>query len=613
MRPRTPTPRRGRGYARRALCSAAAALALVALATGPVIPASAAAEIPNAITSIQVVPSTPSPGDEIRLDLTWAVPDTAREGDTFSLTLPGLLTQITSEFDLRDDDNNLVAYATVTQGTVTFTLTDFVNTQHNVHGSAYFWAGISWEATPGQTITLEYGVGSTVITVGEATGGDPGPVEPTLTKGGWWWGLKPNGEEEWGVEGDYIGYAITTPPGPFEKIEIVDNLGDGQEYVCDAQLAPEVLLWDVDENGGLTNGREKAATIACSADALTVMFTDVPEGTLAVLNYKVRVTDKSLKKYTNGATVTIDSREEETSAEVVRKGAGGSGTGETPDTPTVTVVKSASPASGTTVTKGQVVTYSLAFDHTGTGPADVDFTDDLTDVLDDATFVRIENAGGLTVSGPTDGRLSITGSLAADTTVVYSVQVKPDGRGDNVLRNAVFKGDTPEGPGTEHPVRYLYVQKTDGTNPLGGGVQFALRAELDGEPGPIVALDAVDETGLFVTGAIEPGTYLLEEQRAPDGYQLLATPVRFHVAADGAITLDDAEADGGRVTVSTHGDGMNVLSVADVKAPALPLTGGSGPLAYWLCGSALVAAATSLAVRRRTHPAAPSISAEARR
>ncbi|MEV3872346.1 SpaA isopeptide-forming pilin-related protein [Streptomyces sp. NPDC049906] len=101
--------------------------------------------------------------------------------------------------------------------------------------------------------------------------------------------------------------------------------------------------------------------------------------------------------------------------------------------------KSVDPARGTPVDDGQVLTYTLSFTNTGRGPAPVDHSDHLADVLDDARWVGNVTAGdGLTVTGPTDGTLRVTGTVAPDrtATVTYQVRVRDHGdRGDHHLGN----------------------------------------------------------------------------------------------------------------------------------------------------------------------------------
>ncbi|MDR6689078.1 LPXTG-motif cell wall-anchored protein, partial [Arthrobacter sp. 1088] len=117
----------------------------------------------------------------------------------------------------------------------------------------------------------------------------------------------------------------------------------------------------------------------------------------------------------------------------------------------LSVSKGVDPASGTTVTAGKTLTYTLTFKNVGTGPYAVDYTDLLTGVLDDAavTAQPVASDGSLTASTVTDGAFTVSGSLAAGATVTvtYAVTVNADGsRGDDMLENFVFKtGGTPAG------------------------------------------------------------------------------------------------------------------------------------------------------------------------
>src|SRR5690606_27246561 len=108
----------------------------------------------------------------------------------------------------------------------------------------------------------------------------------------------------------------------------------------------------------------------------------------------------------------------------------------------------------------------------------VDYTDYLTEVLDDATL-----ANGPTVSDPalaattgTDGEIWVTGELAAaqTVTVTYTVTVKADGeRGDNVLDNMLAETGNPAPECgdvgvfcTENPIPEIADSKT--VNPVSG-------------------------------------------------------------------------------------------------------------------------------------------------
>ncbi|MCI4082292.1 DUF11 domain-containing protein [Streptomyces sp. MMS21 TC-5] len=111
--------------------------------------------------------------------------------------------------------------------------------------------------------------------------------------------------------------------------------------------------------------------------------------------------------------------------------------------PAYTVAKSASPTGP--VNQGNTITYRLTVTNTGTTAANGDFTDDLSDVLDDATFVPgslTSTSGSANLTGNT---LTWTGTLApgGTATVTYQVRVNTPDTGDHTLVNYV----APTAPG----------------------------------------------------------------------------------------------------------------------------------------------------------------------
>ncbi|WP_410651333.1 internalin [Amycolatopsis sp. cmx-4-54] len=114
--------------------------------------------------------------------------------------------------------------------------------------------------------------------------------------------------------------------------------------------------------------------------------------------------------------------------------------------------KTVSPA---TAKPGEKITYTITATNPGTGVYQgARFTDDLTGVLDDATYNNDHLARGGGTVGYTEPTLTWSHDLPAGDTVIitYSVTVKADGTGDDELRNAVTG---PEGstcpPGTSRP------------------------------------------------------------------------------------------------------------------------------------------------------------------
>lgn len=138
-----------------------------------------------------------------------------------------------------------------------------------------------------------------------------------------------------------------------------------------------------------------------------------------------------------------------------------------------TTVKSSDPASGSTVSPGDEITYTVTVTQSGTAPAAASFSDDLADVLDDATLNGPPTASIGTAS-ITDGVLDWSGIVPVDgvATITYSVTVKDSlplsEDGDYRLGNVVTSDGCvdAEDCATEHPVADFRVVKT--ADPVSG-------------------------------------------------------------------------------------------------------------------------------------------------
>lgn len=300
-----------------------------------------------------------------------------------------------------------------------------------------------------------------------------------------------------------------------------------------------------------------------------------------------------------------------------------------------------SPSDGTSVSPGETITYTVTATSSWGQIDGVVLTDDLSKVLDDASFVP--GSAALTIGSgapvPVADPVAPSTTLATEpftlpdgqaATLTYEVVVNPDawtrelinvvtGTATTVDPVSCAAGTTPvaEECTTTHrtPAKFLIEklgESSDSTWVPMAGSSWAVHDDAAGAPGavnpdyPVSAIPG--ETGRFQVEGIEPGVYWLEETAAPDGFNLLAEAVHFTVAADGAITLGQDEGGGVVTSGDEDGDGIFLVTVRDVPALQMPESGGTGSWPYALAGSALLLAAFVLASgnirRRRNQPAA---------
>ena len=93
--------------------------------------------------------------------------------------------------------------------------------------------------------------------------------------------------------------------------------------------------------------------------------------------------------------------------------------------------------------------------------------------------------------------------------------------------------------------------------------------------------------GKVSIGTLLAGTYVLQETKAPDGYNLMSSNVTITVAADNVTAIQGTS----QCTVTKSDDGLTyTITVTNSAGVELPMTGGPGTLLYTLGGLALILA-----------------------
>ncbi len=283
-----------------------------------------AASIDNAITGVNIVETSAAQSQAMRLNLTWAVPSTAKAGDTFTLKLPGALSSLTTGFDLKAPDGSLVATAKVVNGLVTFTLTNYVDTHVKVHGTAFF--SVRWsksESSVTGPVSLTFVAGSETFHDTVTKTGTTGRPHTSPHKNGFFTHIGT-------VTGtDALSWTLDSSSGPFTTAKFTDHLGPGQTYDC---ASVSYRLVKLDGTGAIasvtTLPSSRVIAHSCSTSSLTATLGPAASSEVLRLFYQTNVTDGSLTQYSNSAQITINGSTTSTVSRSVKvHAAGGNGQG----------------------------------------------------------------------------------------------------------------------------------------------------------------------------------------------------------------------------------------------------------------------------------------------
>ncbi len=397
-------------------------------------------------------------------------------GDTITYTVTGSNTGKTElDVAIADDLSNVLNNATITTDPVATIAGESGVPQPTVDGTTLSWNGV---LEVGQQVEITY----TVTLNDDAWGvlvNNHASSEATPP------GLPPINPPDVETEHPTPGYAFTKTANPASGTAV--NPGQTIEYTLTGVntgmtvLDPVVIHDDLSEvlNHATLTG-DPVATIEGEATVPqpTVSGTDIDwEGTLQI-----------------GQTVTITytvTLNEDAEGVIVRNHASSEATPPglppitPPDvetwhpTPGYTFNKAADPVSGSAVTEGDVITYTLTGTNAGETALDpVVVNDDLAKVLEFATLesgptaqiVADGNASTAAVQPVFDGdKLSWNGSLqiGEQVAITYSVKVQPGFEGET-LNNHASSSATPPGlppitpPDvvTEHPIPGFEIAKT---------------------------------------------------------------------------------------------------------------------------------------------------------
>ncbi|KQQ65376.1 Ig-like domain-containing protein [Microbacterium sp. Leaf320] len=327
---------RPRTHPRRRITALASSLALGTVILGVCAPSGAwAAPVPGAITGIRVVDAQAAPFAPVKVELEWTVPDTAHTGDTFTVAMPGQLTPLTAGFALTDAQGVKVADAVVTGATITFTLTDWVDTHADVSGAAFFDATFYTDQAPGVDVPVAFTADGTpfqdvvrVLSVDEVD-----RTKPQLA--GYWTDpadqgtVSPTGAISWSLQ---------TPLGPLPSVVLSATPGPGQSLACDKPIRVERTETYQAGTGWLTNLTPVPAgdySVDCDSTSIRVtLHRAAGDHEIIAVTYATNVDDPSAQTYQGEGTIHVGDDPRAAHSSVTRANAGGDGTGAVPAPPT---------------------------------------------------------------------------------------------------------------------------------------------------------------------------------------------------------------------------------------------------------------------------------------
>ncbi|NAZ17920.1 hypothetical protein GT020_17950, partial [Glutamicibacter soli] len=285
-------------------------------------------------------------GQSIRFDFKWAVPNTAQAGDSFTIQLPSeLQVRNSAGFPLLSPDGQTAANAVWSDKTVTFTLTDYVESKDNVHGSAFFtveWDRSRVDMSTGAEYMLQFsGSTSWQMPLTLIPDGIPGTGQ-SLSKVGWWL----SGDQGASSAENQLGWVVYLDTGDEQgaaaPVTIIDTPGSGYQI-------------DLDSVEGFSNGNPLSASRFTAervgSNGVKIVLVGNYPGEPAVypgenvyFKYDGDLLPGENGIFTNSATVTEGSDNPRiVEAEILRDGAGGDGSGDgrrlTPVAPTVEQAK----------------------------------------------------------------------------------------------------------------------------------------------------------------------------------------------------------------------------------------------------------------------------------
>ena len=262
------------------------------------------------ITSKTITP-TKSPVDQytdIKVDLTFNVPNGVEPGDQAVITLPPNLKFIKdAEFEVRSPNGELVSKAVINAANKTITLTyqDYVKGKSNISGSMFFAVRVEPATASPSKVPITLNVDNNPVPVGKVDFVvDPGNAEKVLDKVSWDTKHLADG----GITRQYE-VRVNATKEPLTEAVVTDQLQtEGMSYVEDSFVIKKGN-WAVNSSHKLElkNGQVVSLPVEFGADkkSFKVSLGNVAQGEGYSIVYKVKIpyTPANDEKFFNNVTL----------------------------------------------------------------------------------------------------------------------------------------------------------------------------------------------------------------------------------------------------------------------------------------------------------------------
>ncbi|PEU12529.1 isopeptide-forming domain-containing fimbrial protein, partial [Bacillus sp. AFS019443] len=493
--------------------------------------------------------------DRMRVDVEWSAKGKISAGDQFIIDMPKEFNMYNTKFDLKAAGNQTAGTCELRNGSLTCTMSDYVNGKNNIKGSLFLEYYFALESYDGvKEIPLEFKVNGEVVNkhVSVSNTTERPPVSPNtdnLIKWGYY--------NEDGTVADWNVYVNATGT-EMKEPKISDELGPGHELIPESIVLQEAVFEDGYAPKDIKLADLSKINILATKSGFTIELPDTSKG--YILSYKTKVTNPALKPHKN--TIKLEGKnietEEKTEKVIVNNGGGtGSGENESPS-----IEKSIVDENGNLVNTQQLsqMNQSIHYQIRTHIPTDapnyesMEISDNLEDVLEiidakvnDQNGQDITSKGKLTIDKQNsevtfilnkdfDFKAYQDQTISLDITAKIKTEADLTAYVDQKIPNkAVLFFDSealisnkvtvkpPESP--QDGVIKIHKVDADDTNKGLEGAEFEIRNERD----EVVAILKTDKNGFSSDQALAPGSYKIYEKLAPEGYEKLAEPILFKI------------------------------------------------------------------------------------